>query len=416
MVQTIGQPSGTSLREGRYPGIRGDDGSRATPASSGVTIQLTVPERLATRSTDAHSPARWMATTKRKQGSMRSLRHLGVQAALASALLFGAGTPVAKLLLDSVSPWLLAGLLYTGSGLGLWVIRVVRRSPRVRVARTARLPLAGAVFFGGLVAPLLLLAGLAAMPASGASLLLNAEGVFTAVVACVVFKENVNLRVLIGMAAIAAGAVVLSVPNGAQLGELWPSLAVLAACLCWAIDNNLTRMVALSDATWLAAVKGGVAGPVNLALAVALGATAPAAGNVAAAMLVGFFAYGVSLVLFIVGMRHLGTARTGAYFSVAPFFGALLAVAMGEQLTIPLAIAGSLMALGVFLHLTERHDHEHTHPAVTHDHWHTHDEHHQHDHPDGPVPAGVRHRHVHTHEPLTHSHDHYPDSHHRHRH
>lgn len=347
---------------------------------------------------------------------MKSLRDVGVQAALGSALLFGAGTPLAKLLLDSVSPWLLAGLLYTGSGVGLGLVRLVRRAPRVRVERAGRLPLIGAVFFGGLLAPLLLLAGLSAMPASGASLLLNAEGVFTAVLAWVAFKENVDRRVLLGMVAIAAGAVLISVPHGVQLGQVWPSLAVLGACLCWAIDNNLTRMVALTDATWLAAVKGGVAGPVNLVLAFALGAQLPTLGNIAAAMAVGFVAYGVSLVLFIVGLRHLGTARAGAYFCAAPFFGAVLAVAMGEPVTVPLLIAAALMAFGVWLHLTERHEHQHTHPEIAHDHWHTHDEHHQHDHADGSVPAGVRHRHVHTHAALTHSHHHYPDSHHRHEH
>ena len=268
----------------------------------------------------------------------------------------------------------------------------------------------------GVPAPVLLLAGLAGLPASAASLLLNAEGVLTAILAWVVFRENVDRRVALGMLTIAAGAVLLSVPTGATLGAIWPSLAVLAACLCWAIDNNLTRSVALTDATWLAAVKGAVAGPGNLALAFAVGVQLPPAGSVAAAMVVGFFAYGVSLVLFIVALRHLGTARSGAYFSVAPFFGAMLAVALGEPVTVPLAVAGALMGIGVWLHLTERHSHEHTHPALSHEHWHTHDEHHDHEHPEGPVAPGVRHRHLHSHAALTHGHEHYPDSHHRHGH
>lgn len=344
-----------------------------------------------------------------------ALRHVGVQAGIASALLFGAGTPIAKLLLDSVSPWLLAGLLYSGSGLGLGLYRVIRRLPRVRLSRGELLPLAGAIFFGGMLGPVLLMFGLSNMPASGASLLLNAEGVFTALLAWFVFRENFDRRIALGMLAIVAGAVVLSVPGGVSLGTLWPALAVLGACLCWGIDNNLTRKVALNDATWLAAIKGSVAGPVNLALAFLLGAQLPAAGNIAAAMVVGFFAYGVSLVLFIVAMRHVGTARAGAYFSVAPFFGAALALALGEAITIPLVIAGLLMALGVWLHLTERHEHEHTHEALTHDHWHVHDEHHEHDH-DEPVAPGIRHRHAHTHEAITHTHEHYPDSHHRHEH
>ncbi|MBK9696752.1 MAG: EamA family transporter [Propionibacteriaceae bacterium] len=344
-----------------------------------------------------------------------ALSHRGVQAALVAAALFGAGTPLAKLLLGDVSPWMLAGLLYCGSGVGLVLIRLARRAPRVRLARSEWLPLAGAVLFGGIIGPVLLLVGLANLPASGASLLLNAEGVFTALLAWVVFRENFDRRVLLGMIAIVAGAVVLSVPVGADLGSPWPSLAVLGACLAWGLDNNLTRKVALTDASWLAAVKGSVAGPVNLALAFALGAHLPAAGNVAAALVVGFFAYGVSLVLFIVGMRHVGTARAGAYFSIAPFFGALLALALGGRSPRPLLIAGALMALGVWLHLTEHHAHPHHHEPISHDHWHTHDAHHRHDHP-APVPDGTRHSHVHTHEAISHTHDHFPDVHHRHLH
>jgi drug/metabolite transporter (DMT)-like permease len=338
-----------------------------------------------------------------------------VQAALASAVLFGAGTPLAKLLLMDVSPWMLAGLLYTGSGVGLGIVRLIRRSPRVHLQRGELLPLGGAVLFGGVAGPVLLLAGLANMPASGASLLLNAEGVFTALLAWFVFQENFDRRIAFGMMAIVAGAVILSIPSGANFGTVWPSLAILGACLCWGIDNNLTRKVALNDATWLAAIKGGVAGPVNLILAFLIGSHLPPLASIAGAVVVGFFAYGVSLVLFIVAMRHVGTARAGAYFSVAPFFGAALALVLGESITWPLVVAALLMALGVWLHLTERHEHEHTHEAITHDHWHVHDEHHQHAH-DEPVAEGMRHRHLHTHEPITHTHEHYPDAHHRHEH
>lgn len=345
----------------------------------------------------------------------QSLRNPGVQAGIASAVLFGAGTPLAKLLLGSVSPWMLAGLLYVGSGIGLGLYRLVTRPERVRLKRAEILPLVGAIGFGGILGPVLLMFGLSGMPATGASLLLNAEGLFTAVIAWVVFRENVDRRIALGMLVIVAGAVVLSIPTGADLGPVLPSLAILGACLCWAIDNNITRTIALTDATWLAAVKGGVAGPVNLVIAFALGSQLPPILSVGAAMLVGLGAYGVSLVLFIVAMRHLGTARAGAYFSVAPFFGAALAVILGAAVTVPLVLAAALMALGVWLHLTERHEHEHTHDPLTHDHWHVHDEHHQHEHDEVVVP-GIRHRHVHTHEALTHTHGHYPDAHHRHGH
>ncbi|MBF4461233.1 MULTISPECIES: DMT family transporter [unclassified Rathayibacter] len=344
-----------------------------------------------------------------------ALKNRGVQAALLSAVLFGAGTPFAKLLLGEASPWMLAGLLYCGSGLGLTILRLIRRAPRVHLASGDLLPLAGAIAVGGVAGPVVLMLGLATMPASGASLLLNAEGLLTATLAWFVFRESFDRRIALGMVAIVAGAVVLSIPSGANLGSPWPSLTILGACLCWALDNNLTRKVSLTDASWIAAIKGIVAGPVNLILAFALGATLPAWPVIGGALVVGFFAYGISLALFIVAMRHIGTARAGAYYTIAPFFGAVLAFTFGDRITWPFLLAGTLMAVGVWLHLTERHEHEHTHQHLTHDHWHTHDEQHQHRH-DEPVPADTWHKHEHHHERLTHTHEHYPDAHHRHLH
>lgn len=335
--------------------------------------------------------------------------------ALLAALLFGAGTPLAKLLLDSVNPWLLAGLLYLGSGIGLTIYRRVRNTPTPHLSRDEVPWLLGAIGTGGVIGPVLLMLGLTGMPASGASLLLNAEGVFTALLAWFVFKENFDRRIALGMVAIVAGALVLSWPSEARFAGLWPALSVLGACLAWGIDNNLTRRVSLTDATWIAAMKGLVAGVVNLLLAFTLGASFPAWPSLIGAMAVGFFAYGVSLALFVVSLRHLGTARTGAYFSVAPFFGAVLAVALGESITVPLLVAGTLMAIGICLHLTERHSHLHTHEIMEHLHEHTHDEHHQHSH-GAPVAEGTKHRHWHRHEPLTHTHEHFPDAHHRHKH
>ncbi|MBS0407201.1 MAG: EamA family transporter [Proteobacteria bacterium] len=343
------------------------------------------------------------------------LRQPGVAAALGAALLFGAGTPLAKLLLAQASPWLLAGLLYLGSGLGLTAVRCLRRAPAVRLSRVEWPWFAGAVVAGGVAGPVLLMLGLTGMPASGASLLLNAEGVFTALLAWLAFKENFDRRIALGMAAIALGAVVLSWPGEARFAGAWPALAVLGACLAWALDNNLTRKVSLADASWIAAVKGLAAGSINLALAFGLGATLPAAPVVAASLLVGFLAYGVSLTWFVLGLRHLGTARTGAYFCIAPFFGALLAVVLGETVTVPLLLAGALMAVGIWLHLTERHSHEHTHEPLAHEHPHVHDAHHLHRH-DPPVPPGTRHSHWHRHDALTHTHPHFPDAHHRHPH
>lgn len=345
----------------------------------------------------------------------------GIPAALMAALLFGASTPVAKLLLVQTDPWVMAALLYLGSGIGLWLTRRLQGSPVARLGPGEWPWLAGAVLAGGVVAPVLLLWGLANMPASGASLLLNAEGVLTALLAWFVFRENFDRRIALGMLAIVAGALVLSWPDAGRVefASVWPTLAVLGACLGWALDNNLTRKVALSDASWIAMVKGLCAGTTNLVLALSLGLAWPNWGVVASAALLGFFSYGASLTLFVLALRHLGTARTGAYFSVAPFFGALLALLLlDEPLTRALLLGGGLMAIGVALHLTERHEHTHAHTAMEHEHEHQHgvgDDHHAHGHEE-PIAPGVRHSHRHSHADMTHSHAHFPDAHHQHSH
>lgn len=340
----------------------------------------------------------------------------GIAAALGSALLFGAGTPLAKILLANTSPWLMAGLLYLGSGTGLAVYRTFQRGRSTGIPKQDRLWLAGAILLGGVLGPGLQMLGLTQMPASGASLLLNAEGVFTALLAWFVFKENFDKRIALGMIAILAGVVLLSWPGGISFTGFLPAFCILGACLCWATDNNLTRKISLADATLIACLKGLVAGAVNLLLATALGTHWPSSSHIAGALVLGLFAYGVSLVLFVVGLRHLGTARTGAYFSVAPFFGAVLAVALLQEPVSPRLVAsGILMALGLWLHLTEKHVHLHAHAALDHEHEHTHDEHHRHEHP-FPVAPGTTHSHPHHHEPVTHSHEHYPDAHHQHDH
>jgi drug/metabolite transporter (DMT)-like permease len=340
----------------------------------------------------------------------------GVICALGAAALFGASTPLAKLLLGAVSPLVLAAALYLGSGTGLLAWIVLRKGAAAGFATGDWPWIAATILAGGVAGPVLLMYGLALSDAASASLLLNLEAVLTAVIAWTVFRENVDRRVFAGMAAIVAGGLVLSAGAAPRAGGLAGSLLIAAACLAWAIDNNLTRRVSGGDAATLACLKGLVAGTVNLLLALAAGVPLPAASGWAAAALLGFVGYGVSLTLFIVALRHLGTARTGAYFSVAPFFGAALAVAMlGEQPGTAFWVAATLMALGVWLHLTERHAHRHVHEELEHEHEHVHDAHHRHEHDfdwDGCEPHLHRHRHA----SLVHSHPHYPDLHHRHSH
>lgn len=343
---------------------------------------------------------------------------------LAAALLFGASTPLAKLLVGDVPALLLAGLLYLGSGLGLTLLLVFRWM-RERAAGQAQTHLGiprkeipwllGAIVFGGMLGPALLMLGLTKTSGATASLLLNVEGVLTAVIAWVVFKENADRQVVLGMLAIVAGGVLLSwEPGGAALST--GALFILGACLCWAMDNNLTRKVSTNDAMLVAGIKGLVAGACNTALALANGASLPALPTVGASLLLGFFGYGLSLTLFVVALRMLGTARTGAYFSVAPLFGVVISLSIWPSAAAPLFwAAAALMAFGVWLHVRERHLHEHSHEPLAHSHSHRHDEHHQHEH-DFDWKGAEPHAHQHRHEVLTHKHPHYPDIHHRHAH
>src|SRR5713101_3989202 len=277
----------------------------------------------------------------------------GVSFALAAALLFGASTPVAKILLGQVEPMQLAGLLYLGSGSGLaiwwWLrFRFQRGGSQEASLQLSDLPwLAGAILAGGIIGPVLLMVGLALTPASSASLLLNLEGVFTALLAWFAFKEHFARRIALGMAAITAGGLLLSWTGQAEVGLPWGALAIVGACLAWGIDNNLTRKVSAGDPVQIAGAKGFVAGTVNLVIALTAGAPLPGVLTMLAAAVVGFVGYGVSLVLFVLALRHIGTARTGAYFSVAPFLGAAISIALLRDRPTPYFLAAAaLMAIG----------------------------------------------------------------------
>jgi drug/metabolite transporter (DMT)-like permease len=316
-------------------------------------------------------------------------RHNAAFTALLAAALFGATTPLAKTLLGSLSPSMVAGLFYLGSGVGLAVGILIQRLRRT--------------------------AGERQNAAATSSLLLNLEGVFTAVIAWVVFRENVDLQIFLGMVAIVAGGIALSWQPGAT-GVPVGALLVVGACVAWAIDNNLTRKVSTNDAMVIACLKGLVAGSVNLGIALLLGARLPGVGKMAAAMLTGFAGYGVSLVLFVVALRNLGTARTGAYFSVAPIFGVALSLILWPELpSLLFWVAAGLMALGIWFHIRERHEHPHAHEVLDHNHPHRHDQHHQHAH-DFEWDSEEPHTHPHQHLPIVHTHAHFPDIHHRHTH
>ena len=349
----------------------------------------------------------------------------GVRCAVAAAILFGASVPLSKGLLATIPPTTLAGLLYLGSGVGLALWRFVRTrgansaAPAAREAALSRRDwpwLGAAIALGGIAAPILLLFGLRTTTASTGSLLLNMEGVLTALLAWFLFHEHFDRRIAIGMAAIVAGGILLSWSPGASTEKIsWGAIAIVGACLGWAADNNLTRRVSAADPTEIAMWKGLVAGVVNLNLGLIV-TPSPIQFSWLLAATVGFFSYGLSLAAFVLALRHLGTARTGAYFSTAPFVGVIFSLLfLGERPDAQFWIAAGLVGFGVWLHLTEQHEHEHTHEPMEHEHLHVHDAHHQHVH-ELDDPPGEPHSHPHRHEHLVHSHPHTPDLHHGHRH
>lgn len=340
---------------------------------------------------------------------------LGPILALGSALLFGISTPIAKSLLKEAEPLMLAGLMYLGAGLGLSLYAVATGDChrfilfKGLVGKGDWRWLTGAILTGGMLGPVFLMTGLSSISASTASLLLTLEGVFTACIAWFAFKEQYDARIVLGMAALTAGAITIAWNGGPVAGTMQGLLAVVAACLCWGLDNNFTRKISLGDPVRISALKGLTAGGVNTFLALSLGIPLPPTTFLTATAMLGLVCYGLSLVLFVLSLRHLGASRTGAYFSLAPFIGTATAVAfLGDLMSWSLVAGGGLMAIGVWLHLTERHEHEHVHDAICHSHWHKHDDHHTHEH--GPDDSsGQQHQHRHTHARLQHCHTHYPD-------
>lgn len=344
-----------------------------------------------------------------------------IQALLAAAL-FGLSAPFAKLLLGEIEPVMLAALLYLGCGLGLLAVKLIQRLAGIRLIAEARPSrydfgwLAGATLVGGVAAPILMMFSLKQTAAATASLLLNFESIATVLIAALLFKEAVGKRIWIAVAFVALAGMVLSIESGRRWVVSVGSLGVLLSCVLWGLDNNFTQRISAKDPLVIAMIKGIVAGIVSLSLSYLSGGRLPGLLPAFVALTLGFISYGLSIYLFILSLRGLGTARTGALFGTAPFIGVAGSIVLfGLTMTWQFVAALPLMIIGAYLLLTEKHHHQHRHEKCEHTHAHTHDEHHQHDHPEMLV-AGTVHSHPHKHSALPHVHAHTPDIHHRHSH
>lgn len=342
---------------------------------------------------------------------------VGYGVGLAAAVLFGASAPASKGLLDHVGPQMLAGLLYLGAFLAVAPVAWLGRNRHEARLRHSDAPmLTGLVVAGGIVAPVLLMFGLERVSGLTGSLLLNLEGPFTLLVGVFALREYLSGRSWAGAATVFAASAALTAQGSTGSGDAVGYLLIGAACLGWAIDNNLTQRLTVRDPFQIVAVKAGVAAVVNVSLALARGESVDGAAPLAIALVVGAFAYGVSILLDAYALRMLGAARESAMFATAPFAGALLAVPLLGDAWAGVEIgAAVVMAVGMVLVIGDEHSHRHVHETLEHDHRHVHDDHHEHEHPPGVDPTEP-HSHPHQHEPLVHAHPHVSDVHHRHRH
>jgi drug/metabolite transporter (DMT)-like permease len=337
----------------------------------------------------------------------------GAALGLGSALLFGLSAPVGKLLLPGAGPLSLAGMLYLGGGAAFLLVR--RSRTEARLTRADAPLLAAAVLLGAALAPPLMLWGLTRVSGLTGSLLLNLEAPFTMALAVAVFGEHLSFREALAAALLVlGGAVVGSHGEQGLTGNALGAAAIGLACLCWAIDNNLSARFALRDPVVVVRLKMLSAGALNLMTAAAFERRLPQARFAAGALVLGAFSYGVSYLFYLKAQRILGAARQGALFALAPFAGAALAIPLlGDRPTAFDLGGAAVMAMGLVLLLRARHGHAHTHDPLLHEHLHVHDDHHQHAH-EGPVVEP--HSHPHQHQALTHEHPHVSDAHHKHRH
>ncbi len=335
---------------------------------------------------------------------------------LGAALLFGAATPLSKQLLEPLGGLALASLLYLGAAIAVLPFSFTRSATKYRTTRKQLGFLLGAIVFGGILGPILLLFGLAQSSAASVALWLNLEAVATALLAWVFFREFIGRRTWMAVALVVVAGIVLSA--GDLRSELIPGLLVAGACICWGLDNNFTSLIDGFTPEQSTLVKGVVAGSFNLVLAFSLSSPKWSYEVVLQALAVGGVCYGASITLYIRGAQELGATRSQLLFSFAPFVGVLGAwVFLGEDVQTVQIAAGVLMILGAFLLLESNHQHKHTHQATTHTHSHRHDDaHHKHEHSGGGESGDGWHSHSHSHEKMSHSHQHLPDLHHRHDH
>ncbi len=374
-------------------------------------------------------------------------KNIGIVTAILAAVFYGISAPFSKVLLQRLSPTLLAALLYLGVGLGMLAIQVLTskskaEQPEQKEARITKkeLPFVLSMIILDIAAPIFLMLGISTSSPASVALLNNFEIVVTSLIALLIFKEAIGKRMWIAIALVTISTTILSVDSIVNIRFSMGSVFVLLACLCWGFENNCTRMLSLKDPMQIVVIKGFGSGFGALLIAVFLKEYQATALHILAALLLGFVAYGLSIYFYILAQRELGAARTSAYYAVAPFIGVLISFLLFKaQPSLSFGVAFGLMLIGTYFGTVETHDHEHTHERMKHEHKHRHDDlHHTHKHDDfnqtqkedrlhhtakqnlthakRRTSSIIEHSHMHTHEEVCHAHPHTPDLHHVHSH
>ncbi|MHC1690716.1 MAG: EamA family transporter [Bacteroidales bacterium] len=345
------------------------------------------------------------------------MKRFSIITGILSGLLFGVATPFSKFLLEGLNSFQLAGLLYLGAAIAMFPY-IFRKDSNIKLLFQTgnRGKTLGIIFFGGLIAPLFLLAGLKTANAASVSIWLNMELVATAIIGLLIFKEKLDRNTWIGVALTLMAGVVSSFGQGPS--GITSALLITAACICWALDNHLTALTDGASPQTVTFIKGIFAGSVNFLIGCLISSESVKFGNISLAIVAGVFSYGVSIVLYVISSQNVGATRGQILFSTAPVWGVVFSYLIFRDSFLWVhVISIVLLTFAILMIYRSTHTHSHSHPALEHIHYHQHnDEHHFHSHENENVSGGKWHLHEHTHEPLTHEHSHYPDLHHRHDH
>ena len=309
--------------------------------------------------------------------------------AFLAAVFYAINVPVSKLLLRSVSPTMMAAFLYLGAGIGIGLLSLLSKKEKAEKLSKEDLPYVLGMIGLDIAAPIFLMFGLRMASSANASLLSNFEIVATTLIALFVFHEAVSTRLWVAIGFITLSSILLSFEGAESFRFSYGSLLVLAATVCWGLENNCTRNISSKSTFEIVILKGIFSGLGSLIIALLSGEHFPVVTDLLMVLLLGFVAYGLSIFLYVRAQNVLGAAKTSAYYAVAPFVGALFSfILWKEQLSGRFFAALLVMIVGSVLvvldTLIRHHVHMHTHTFThTHDgstHTHTISHTHGHDH------------------------------------